>query len=78
MTSDDFTPFWPDDGTEDGPAATPAEAAREYAVNVGREHPDRAWILTPFDSWKPNPFYSGPPVRHPEDDPEPDDAGRSS
>lgn len=48
--------------------ATPAEAAREYAINVGRENPDRAWILTHYDTWERNPFYSGPPQRHPEDD----------
>ena len=44
------------------------EACREYAREVGRENPDRAWIATDFDSWEPNPFYKGPPVRHPEDD----------
>ena len=43
-------------------------AAREQAYNQGMDHPDRAWVLTFFDSWEPNPFYVGPPVRHPEDD----------
>lgn len=53
--------------------ATPQEACREYAHAVGfdnmaagREQP--AWILTNWDSWEPNPFYTGPKVRHPEDD----------
>jgi hypothetical protein len=48
--------------------ATPDDAMREYAQNAGMDHPERAWILTPFDVWKPNPFYSGPPVPHPEDE----------
>lgn len=68
----------PGDQDDDGPLATPTDAAHEYALNVGREHPESAWILTPYDSWEPNPFYSGPPVRHPEDDAEPGDAGRQS
>ena len=46
--------------------ATHADAAREYARNVGRENPDQAWILTDYDVFMPNPFYSGPAVPHPE------------
>jgi hypothetical protein len=45
-------------------------AVSEGAREVGRMNPDRAWILTPFDSWEKNPFYVGPPVKHPEDDSE--------
>ena len=41
---------------------------REYAGNVGSENTEQAWILTPFDTWERNPYYNGPPVRHPEDD----------
>ena len=48
--------------------ATEADAEREYVWNVGQEYQDRAWILTHRDAWYPNPFYSGPPVPHPEDD----------
>ena len=48
--------------------ATEGEADREYAREVGREHPERAWILSDRDCWYANPFYEGPPVRHPEDD----------
>lgn len=48
--------------------ATPAEAAREYAHNAGAEERGREWILTPWDSWERNPFYTGPRGRHPEDD----------
>jgi hypothetical protein len=47
--------------------ATPADAMREYAENVGREHKDRAWILTDYDVWVRNPFYTGPDQPHPED-----------
>jgi hypothetical protein len=43
-------------------------AFKEYAREHGRENPDQAWINTPMDTWEPNPFYRGPPVRHPEDD----------
>lgn len=43
-------------------------AVNQYASAHGANDPDVAWILSPFDSWEPNPFYSGPPVPHPEDD----------
>lgn len=46
--------------------ATPAEAAREYARNAGADNPQKAWILTPWDTWEANPSYSGPAVPHPE------------
>ncbi len=45
-----------------------AEACREYAREHGAQHPDHAWILTPFDTWEPNPSYHGPAVPHPEED----------
>lgn len=48
--------------------ATKTDACREYARNVGYEDQERAWILTDYDTWERNPFYCGPPVRHPEDD----------
>jgi hypothetical protein len=44
------------------------EAVREYTRNVGQDRPDQEWILSPFDSWEKNPFYTGKPGRHPEDD----------
>lgn len=47
--------------------ATPAEAMREYALNVGADNPQRPWILTDYDVWIKNPHYQGPPVPHPED-----------
>jgi len=48
--------------------ATPGEACKEYAYNYGSLHPDRAWILTDFDTWEPNPHYRGPRLPHPEFD----------
>jgi hypothetical protein len=47
--------------------ATPSQACREYARNVGCDRPESAWILTDYDTWEPNPYYTGPPVSHPED-----------
>jgi hypothetical protein len=47
--------------------ATPSQACREYACNAGADRPNAAWILTPWDTWEPNPHYQGPPQRHPED-----------
>jgi hypothetical protein len=46
--------------------ATPDDALREFARNAGRERPGEAWLLHDWDVWVANPFYSGPPVRHPE------------
>lgn len=43
-------------------------ACREYARQHGALEPDSAWILTPFDTWEPNPCYNGPPISHPEFD----------
>lgn len=50
------------------PFATEMDSVREFARNVGRDEPERAWILTPQDVWMPNPFYHGPKQPHPEDD----------
>jgi hypothetical protein len=44
------------------------ESDREFARNHGMDNPHLAWISAPSDAWYPNPFYKGPPVRHPEDD----------
>lgn len=50
------------------PLATQVEADHEYARNVGQFETDRAWILAPTDAWYRNPYYSGPPMPHPEDE----------
>lgn len=44
------------------------DAMREHVMNVGRDNPQVAWILTPYDVWMRNPAYHGPAVPHPEDD----------
>lgn len=46
--------------------ATRQDAVSEWARNVGRDNPDRAWLLSDYDSWERNPFYTGPKVEHPE------------
>ena len=48
------------------PLATIGEADREYAHNVGMEHPERPWILSDRDVWYRNQFYVGPSVPDPE------------
>lgn len=45
-----------------------AESDRFFALELGKERLDCAWILSDRDVWYPNPFYQGPPVKHPEDD----------
>lgn len=46
-----------------------SEALDQYASAYGAEAPDREWILTPYDTWEPNPFFTGTPSgTHPEDD----------
>lgn len=49
------------------PLATPGLADQEVALEMGRECPERAWILSDRDVWYRNPFYQGPPVPPPED-----------
>ena len=44
------------------------EAIEEQKQIFGMENPDKQWILTSWDSWEKNPYYSGPDQRHPEDD----------
>ncbi len=53
--------------------ATYDDAMREHQFNEGCENRDCAWILTPYDVWIKNPFYEGPPARHPQDDRDGDD-----
>ena len=50
--------------------ATMGEAANEHVWNVGRDRPDVEWILSPYDTWHKNPYYTGEPGRHPEDPPD--------
>lgn len=48
--------------------ASEAEWDREGAYERGARRPEQAWILSSRDVWYANPFYSGPPVPHPESD----------
>jgi hypothetical protein len=48
--------------------ASPSEAIAEFGRNAGMDNPDQAWLLHDWDVWVKNPFYSGPPVPHPESD----------
>jgi hypothetical protein len=50
--------------------ATMGEAANEYAWNVGRDRPDVEWILSDYDTWHKNPYYTGAQGRHPDDPPD--------
>lgn len=43
-------------------------AVRQYADVYGAADTTREWVLTPFDTWEPNPSYRGPRGPHPEDD----------
>src|SRR5205085_6265266 len=43
-------------------------AVQQYAADRGQFRPDQAWILSPYDTWEPNPFYIGPRQPHPEGD----------
>ncbi len=45
------------------------EAHKEMVQCWGAEKPDQEWILTDFDVWEKNPYFTGTPTnRHPEDD----------
>lgn len=52
--------------------ATTHEAINEWAANVGYEdcYKDRAWILSNYDTWERNPYYTGPEQLHPEEEAE--------
>jgi hypothetical protein len=41
-------------------------AVAQYASVYGEEDKERAWILSPFDTWEKNPHYTGPAVPDPE------------
>lgn len=45
---------------EEDRIATPADACREYAYAVGGDHPSSPYILTDYDTFERNPFFTGP------------------
>jgi hypothetical protein len=46
------------------------EGMKEQQQIFGAENPDHEWILTDWDVWLKNPYYTGEPGPHPEQDPE--------
>ena len=44
------------------------EAILEQRLIFGSENPEKQWILSSWDTWEKNPFYTGPDQGHPEDD----------
>ena len=47
--------------------STQGEWDRADALQRGADNPDAAWVVTDRDVVHANPFYSGPPVPHPDD-----------
>ena len=45
-----------------------SEALNQYAGVYGEERQDEEWISSPYDTWHRNPYYTGVPGRHPEED----------
>ena len=58
-----------DEYYEEDRLASPSDAMREYAYNVGYNdrYKDSQWILTDYDVWVVNPHYCGKPQPHPEE-----------
>lgn len=46
---------------------TGSEALREFGNNCGYDNPDTEWLLSDWDVWVRNPYYSGPRGPHPEE-----------
>ncbi len=42
------------------------EAVSQWASVYGYEHQDQAWLLSDYDTWHRNPYYTGPEIPHPE------------
>jgi hypothetical protein len=64
----------PDD-VEDPFHGTPQqEAHKEMIQEWGRHDPEAEWVLTDYDVWEKNPYFTGVSSgRHPEDDYYPED-----
>ena len=59
----------PDDA-EDHTHGTPQQEAQKEMIQIyGLEKHDHEWILTDYDVWVKNPYFTGVPTNiHPEDD----------
>lgn len=58
------------DDEYDYPVNPAREGMEEQRQIFGAENPDKEYILTGWDVWVTNPFYTGEKGMHPEDDPE--------
>jgi hypothetical protein len=47
---------------------TDQDRVDQYTSVYGAERTDSQWILSPYDTWERNPYYTGPDQGHPEDD----------
>jgi|TARA_R110000824_G_scaffold281269_2_gene469594 hypothetical protein len=47
-------------------APTHRELVDNYTRCHGEFETERAWILSPYDTWEPNPCYTGRPQHHPD------------
>jgi len=45
---------------------TDAEYDQAEVELLASDYPERAWLSSSRDVWYPNPYYTGPPVPHPE------------
>ena len=48
-------------------APTHRELVDDYTLSHGEFETERAWILSPYDTWEPNPFYKGRPQKSPDE-----------
>ena len=44
------------------------ESIEEQRQIFGAENPHKQWILSDWDTWERNPYYTGPDQGHPEDE----------
>lgn len=65
--------MWQDDDNRPPPAD---ELLRWEASALGEQDPEAEWVLTNYDVWMRNPYYTGPRTEgHPEDHDEPSCVG---
>ena len=51
----------------DSQYSTTMELSEDDARLAGARRPNQAWILSDWDVWHRNPYYTGPAQPHPED-----------
>lgn len=61
-------PIHPDDEEDPFHGTVQQEAHKEMIQIFGSEKPNQEWILTDYDVWERNPYFTGVRTnRHPED-----------